>query len=119
MYNIQVCPKKKESIAPLLAEDFNYQYTKLLNSREAPRVTRLNCQKKKFKCEHILFLVILIFIVKRIIYHKYTLTYQKYKKKESFFKYGLAKLYLIFPIVRIFQITRKLMHNDVFVHAPS
>jgi hypothetical protein len=47
-------PKKKESIAPLLAEDFNYQYTKLLNSREAPRVTRLNCQKKNFKCEHIL-----------------------------------------------------------------
>jgi hypothetical protein len=33
------------------------------------------------------------------------------------FKYGIAKLYLIFPIVRIFQITRKLGHNDVFVNA--
>jgi hypothetical protein len=38
------------------------------------------------------------------------------KKSICFFEYGLAKLYLIFPI---FQITRKLMHNDVFVHARS
>jgi hypothetical protein len=29
------------------------------------------------------------------------------------FKYGIAKLYLIFPIVRIFQITRKLVHNEM------
>jgi hypothetical protein len=33
------------------------------------------------------------------------------KNALLFFKYGLAKLYLIFPIVRIFQITRKLVHN--------
>jgi hypothetical protein len=41
------------------------------------------------------------------------------KSALSFFKYGLAKLSLIFPVVRIFQITRKLMHNDVFVHVCS
>jgi hypothetical protein len=45
---------------------------------------------------------------------------KKIKKKALlFFKYGVAKLYLIFPIVRIFQITRKLVHNDVFVNARS
>jgi hypothetical protein len=32
---------------------------------------------------------------------------------------GIAKLYLIFPIVRIFQISRKLVHNDVFVNGRS
>jgi hypothetical protein len=36
-----------------------------------------------------------------------------------FFKYGLVKLYIIFPIVRIFQIPRQLMHNDVFVQGDS
>jgi hypothetical protein len=41
------------------------------------------------------------------------------KNALSFVKYGLAKLFLIFPIVLIFQINRKLMHNDVFVHARS
>jgi hypothetical protein len=37
-----------------------------------------------FKYEHILFLEILIdiFILKTTMYHKYTLTYQKYKKKK-------------------------------------
>jgi hypothetical protein len=39
------------------------------------------------------------------------------KNALLYFKYGIAKLYLIFPIVRIFQITRKLVHNDVFVNA--
>jgi hypothetical protein len=33
------------------------------------------------------------------------------KTPSCFFKYGLAKVYFIFPIVRIFQITRKLMNN--------
>jgi hypothetical protein len=41
------------------------------------------------------------------------------KNALSFFEYGIAKLSLIFRIVRIFQITRKLMHNDVFVNARS
>jgi hypothetical protein len=41
------------------------------------------------------------------------------KNALLFFKYGIAKLYLIFPIVRIFQITRKLVLNDVFVNASS
>jgi hypothetical protein len=41
------------------------------------------------------------------------------KKRVIVFKYGIAKLYLIFPIVRIFQITRKLVHNDLFVNARS
>jgi hypothetical protein len=37
-----------------------------------------------------------------------------------FFTHGIAKRYLIFPIVRIFQISRKLVHNnDVFVNARS
>jgi hypothetical protein len=34
----------------------------------------------------------------------------------SFFKYGLAKLFRIFPIVRIFQITRKLMRNELMTY---
>jgi hypothetical protein len=59
----------------------------LINSHIAPKVSRLNCQKNIFfKCEHIIFLTILIeiFIVKRTKYHKYTLTstYQKLKKKK-------------------------------------
>jgi hypothetical protein len=41
------------------------------------------------------------------------------KNALLFFKYGTAKLYLIFPIVCILQITRKLVHNDVFVNARS
>lgn len=32
-----------------------------------------------------------------------------------FFKYDLAKLYHIFPIVHISKISTKLMHYDVFV----
>jgi hypothetical protein len=38
------------------------------------------------------------------------------KNALSFFKYGVAKLSLIFPFVCIFQITRKLMHNNVFFY---
>jgi hypothetical protein len=34
-------------------------------------------------------------------------------------KHNTAILYLIFPTVRIFQITRKLVHNDVFVNTRS
>jgi hypothetical protein len=37
------------------------------------------------------------------------------KNALLFFKYGIAKLYHIFPIVRVFQITRKLVQNGVFV----
>jgi hypothetical protein len=55
----------------------------LINSRVALRASRLNYQNFFFKWEHIIFLVILIeiFILKTTMYHKYTLTYQKYKKK--------------------------------------
>jgi hypothetical protein len=42
------------------------------------------------------------------------------KNALSFFKLSLSQAIPHFPIVRIPQITRKLMHNnDVFVHARS
>jgi hypothetical protein len=57
----------------------------LKNSHIGPRASGLNCQKKFFfKCEHIIFLTLLIeiFILKRTVYHhKCTLTYPKYKRK--------------------------------------
>jgi hypothetical protein len=55
----------------------------LINSHIALRTSRLNCQKKLMGT-HNFFLVILIeiFILKTTMYHKYTLTYQKYKKKK-------------------------------------
>jgi hypothetical protein len=42
-----------------------------------------------FKYEHIIFLVIAIeiFILKTTMYHKYTLTYQKYKKSKKRYLY--------------------------------
>jgi hypothetical protein len=54
----------------------------LIDSHIGPRASGLNCQNIFFfKCEHIIFLTVLIeiFILKRTVYHKCTLTYPKYR----------------------------------------
>jgi hypothetical protein len=100
--------KKKTSLElPYLSEDFNYLYTKLngceyaTKSRLAPRASSLNWQNILFQIRtHTFFKVILIdiFIQKTTMYsyHKYTLTYQKYKKKTNtsnsrFFKHAAGQ----------------------------
>jgi hypothetical protein len=57
----------------------------LINLRIALSASRLNCQKFFFSDGNTFFLVNLIeiFILKRTMYHKYTLTYQKYKKSKK------------------------------------
>jgi hypothetical protein len=56
----------------------------LINLHIGQRAPGLNCQNIFFfKCEHIIFLTLLIeiFVLNITMYHKCRLTYQKYKKK--------------------------------------
>jgi hypothetical protein len=59
----------------------------LIKSSIAPKASRLNCQIFFSKFEHVatfFFILIEIFILKTTIHHKYTLTHQKYKKKNYY-----------------------------------
>jgi hypothetical protein len=62
----------------------------LINLRKAPRVSRLNCQKKNFQIgTHIFFLILIVilieifFFLKRTMYHKYNLHTKNTKNKNK------------------------------------
>jgi hypothetical protein len=61
----------------MILQKIVFAFRALINSRIARIASTLNCKKKK-----IFVILIEIFILKTTMYHKYTLTYQKYKKKN-------------------------------------